>query len=142
MITTREEYEELLSRGIDALYNERGGILDNALRRELQREKFGKNDALGNSKFYKYCIKNRPMVCEHCGRPIRNPSAVNVSHILSKKEFPEGSHDARNINILCFGCHTRWEYRTTRASMNPWFLEKNERTITKLKNEYGNNQNR
>ena len=135
MITTREEYDELLKRGVDALCDRRYPM-EIGLRREIQRERFGKNDAEGNAKFYAYCLKNLPLVCEHCGRPIRLPSAYNVSHILSRGAFAPLSHDCRNVSILCWECHNMFEHKTTRQTMSPWYLEKVERTIEMLKEEY------
>lgn len=136
-ITNREDYDALLKRGIDCLYDKRYH-LEIGLRREIQREKFGKNDDEGNAKFYAYCIKHFPNVCENCGKPIPHPWATNVSHILSRGSHPEMAHDPRNVNILCWECHELWEHKTTRNKLNPWFVEKNERTIQVLKQEYNN----
>lgn len=138
-ITNREDYDALLKRGIDCLYDKRYH-LEIGLRREIQREKFGKNDDEGNAKFYAYCIKHFPHVCENCGKPIPHPWATNVSHILSRGSFPSASHDCRNVNILCWECHNAWEHTTTRNKLNPWFVEKNERTIQMLKKEYNNDR--
>jgi 5-methylcytosine-specific restriction endonuclease McrA len=134
-IEKREDYEALLDRGIDALYDGRYELAI-GLRREIQREKFGKNDDVGNHTFYNYCLHHFPHVCENCGHPIANPWATNVSHILTRGAHPEMAHDPRNVNILCWACHEKWEHTTSRHRLNPWFVEKNERTITKLKQEY------
>lgn len=134
-ITNREDYDALLKRGIDCLYDKRYH-LEIGLRREIQREKFGKNDDEGNAKFYAYCIKRFPHVCENCGKPIPHPWATNVSHILSRGAFAPLSHDCRNVSILCWECHQKFEHKPTRVTMNPWYLEKVERTIEMLKKEY------
>ena len=134
-ITNREDYDALLKRGIDCLYDKRYH-LEIGLRREIQREKFGKNDAEGNAKFYAYCIKHFPHVCENCGKPIPHPWAINVSHILSRGAFAPLSHDCRNVSILCWECHQKYEHKPTRVTMNPWYLERVERTIEMLKKEY------
>ena len=134
-ITNREDYDALLKRGIDCLYDKRYH-LEIGLRREIQREKFGKNDDEGNAKFYAYCIKNFPHVCENCGKPITHPWAANVSHILSRGAFAPLSHDCRNVSILCWECHQKFEHKPTRVTMNPWYLERVERTIEMLKKEY------
>ena len=134
-ITNREDYDALLKRGIDCLYDKRYH-LEIGLRREIQREKFGKNDAEGNAKFYAYCIKHFPHVCENCGKPIPHPWATNVSHILSRGAFAPLSHDCRNVSILCWECHQKYEHKPTRVTMNPWYLEKVERRIEMLKEEY------
>ena len=52
-VNTREEYDALLQRGIDALCDDRYH-LEIHLRREIQKEKFGGNNAEGNAKFYAY----------------------------------------------------------------------------------------
>ena len=134
-ITKREDYDALLKRGIDCLYDKRYH-LEIGLRREIQREKFGKNDDAGNALFYAYCIKHFPHVCENCGKPIPHPWATNVSHILSRGAFAPLSHDCRNVSILCWECHQKFEHKPTRVTMNPWYLEKVERTIEMLKKEY------
>ena len=134
-VNTREEYEALLQRGIDALCDDRYH-LEIHLRREIQKEKFGGNNAEGNAKFYAYCLHHKPLVCENCGKPIRHPSATNVSHILTRGAHPDLAHDCRNVNILCFECHSAWEHKTTRWKLRMWFVEKNERTIEQLKQEY------
>lgn len=134
-ITNREDYDALLKRGIDCLYDKRYH-LEIGLRREIQREKFGKNDDEGNAKFYAYCIKHFPHVCENCGKPIEHPWATNVSHILSRGAFAPLSHDCRNVSILCWECHHKFEHKPTRVTMNPWYLEEVERRIEMLKEEY------
>lgn len=99
-VNTREEYDALLKHGIDALCDDRYH-LEMGLRIAIQKEKFGRNDDVGNAKFYHYCLTHFPMVCENCGKPIRHPWATNVSHILTRGAHPRLSHDCRNINILC-----------------------------------------
>ena len=135
MVTTREDYDFLLSRGIDCLYDRRFH-LEIGLRRQIQKEKFGGNNAEGNAKFYSYCLHHFPHVCENCGKPLPNATATNVSHILTRGSHPEMAHDPRNINVLCFECHNLWEHKTTRNRLRLWFVEKNERTIEQLKREY------
>ena len=134
-VNTREEYDALLQRGIDALCDDRYH-LEIHLRREIQKEKFGGNNAEGNAKFYAYCLRHKPLVCENCGVPIRHPSATNVSHILTRGAHPEMAFDPRNINILCWECHNAWEHKNTRWKLRMWFVEKNERTIEELKKEH------
>ena len=136
-ISKREDYDALLKRGIDCLYDKRYH-LEIGLRRDIQKERFGKNDDEGNFLFYRYCLRHFPHVCENCGRPIEHPWATNVSHILSRGSNPAMAHDPRNVNILCWECHQNWEHKTTRDKLNPWFVEKNERTIKLLKQEYNN----
>lgn len=131
-ITTRAEYDYAVSRGYEPMAN-RMFELDIDLRRELQREQFGGNDAEGNQKFYAYCIKHLPMVCEECGRPIRNPKAINVSHIISRGADARMAHDVRNVNILCPEHHAEWENgKRTQMRIYP----KNRKTIEQLKKDY------
>lgn len=133
MITTREEYDYVVSRGYEPLTDARFPM-DIHLREEIQREFFGKNTMADNAKFYKWCIEHKPNICEECGKPIRYASATNVSHILTRGAFPEMAMDPRNVNILCFECHNKWEHSTTRKGMI--IKARNERTIEMLKKEY------
>ena len=133
MITTREEYDYAVSRGYEPLLDARIPM-SIELRKEVQREKFGKNSVENNSKFYRWCLEHKPNICEECGKPIRYASATNVSHILTRGAFPEMAYDCRNTNILGFECHSRWEHTTTRKGMN--ICHKNEKTIEMLKKEY------
>lgn len=132
LIETRHEYDYCISRGIEPLADARFE-LPIALRKSIQKEKFGGNNAQGNEKFYKFCIRHLPHQCEECLKPIEHPTAVNVSHILSRGAHPEMAHDIRNVNFLCFEHHAKWE-NGDRKSMRIW--AKNERTIEKLKHEY------
>ena len=134
-MTTREDYDILLSKGIDCLYDPRFD-LEIGLRIAIQKEKFGKNDDEGNAKFYHYCLTHFPMVCENCGKPIRYPWATNVSHILTRGAHPEMAHDPRNISILCAQCHELYEHSTTRDQLRMWYVEKTERVKEMLKKEY------
>lgn len=132
MIETREEYDYAVGRGYEPLIDERLPM-SHALRVEIQREKFGKNNAEGNGKFYKFCLSHFPHICEECGCPIENPWAMNVSHILSRGAHQEIAHDPRNTNILCWRHHLEWE-NGNRKSMR--IYKKNEKTIEQLKQEY------
>lgn len=134
-IKTREEYDYALSRGFDALYDTRFH-LPIALRKSIQKERFGGNDARGNEAFYKYCLYVYPHVCENCMKPIEKASAINVSHILSRGSNPAMAHDPRNVSILCARCHSLWEHATTRDEMRMSYVEKMERRIEQLKREY------
>ena len=132
MIETREEYDYVVSRGFEPLVDKRFPM-EIGLRREVQGEMFGKNDSKGNEKFYKWCLRKFPHVCEECGVPIENPWAMNVSHILTRGAHPDKAHDPRNVNILCWRHHMEWE-NGNRKSMR--IYSKNEKTIEQLKREY------
>lgn len=133
-IETREEYDYVAKKGLfEPLVDDRFEI-DHNVRTEIQKEKFGGNDAEGNEKFYKFCIYHLPMVCQECGKPIRNPSAINVSHILTRGAHPAMAHDPRNVNILCPEHHSMWEHATTRKTMR--IYDRNNERIELLKQEY------
>ena len=132
-IDTRELYDYAVKRGYEPLVDERF-LVEHNLRVELQRERFGGNDAEGNEKFYKFCLKHYPMVCYECGCPIRHPWSINVSHILSRGAFPEMAHDPRNVYILCAEHHEQYEHKTTRRYMR--IFARSEERIKQLKREY------
>jgi len=134
-ISTREEYEYCVKRGYEPLCEDEYRFpMPHFLRVEIQKEKFGGNNAEGNQKFYKFCLLHKPLYCEECGKPITHPSAINVSHILTRGAHPEMAHDCRNVNILCPEHHEKWEHATTRRNMR--IYEKNQKKIEQLKKEY------
>lgn len=129
----REAYDSAVKRGIDPLCADAWKLpMSIELRKEIQRELFGKS-ASENQKFYRYCLEHKPMVCEECKKPIRNPSAVNVSHILSRGAHPECRFDPRNVNILCFECHQKWENGKREEML---IYNRNQYIIRQLKKEY------
>lgn len=132
-IETREEYDYCVKRGYEPLVDERFPM-SHELRREIQREKFGKNTMEDNQKFYKFCLHHLPLVCKECGRPILYPSATNVSHILSRGSHPEMAHDPRNVYILCAEHHEQYEHKPTRRRMR--IFDMSEERIQMLKQEY------
>lgn len=84
--------------------------LDIRLRVSLQRELFGAGHTPEeNEKFYRWCWKHKPHQCEETMRPLPEYSAVYVSHILTRGAHPEAAHDPRNVNILCWEAHGKWE---------------------------------
>ena len=133
MIETREEYGYAVERGYEPLIDARLPMT-HALRVEVQKERFGKHEAEGTLRFYRVCLSRLPLICEACRRPIRSPSAYNVSHIISRGADARMAHDPRNVNILCEYCHERWEHSTTRVGMR--ILKKNQKCIEQLKREY------
>ena len=67
VIHTREDFESATKRGFNPLCEDAWRLpMAIDLRREIQREMFGKNNAAGNQKFYKYCLEHKPLVCEEC----------------------------------------------------------------------------
>lgn len=110
------------------------GDIPHARRLELQRKLFGKGHTPAeNERFYRFCWDNKPHICEECMRPLRDYSAVYVSHILTRGAHPDMAHDPRNINILCLSCHNRWE-NGDRQGMR--IFRKNQLIINKLRQEY------
>lgn len=136
-VTERKVYDDLLARDVDLLLGYRGFKLDHQLRVEIQKERFGKNNAEGNRKFYQYCLAHKHHICAECHRSIDNPSAINVSHRFSRGAHPEMAHDPRNVDILCARCHELWEHKTTRVKMN--IYERVSKEMEKLRQEYNGN---
>lgn len=138
-ITTREEYDYAVERGFEPLIDAKVFTLDIDLRVDLQREIFGHcivgrgNVMQSNERFFRWVWAHKAHICEETMRPLRSYSAVYCSHILTRGAYPEMAHDPRNINILCFEAHNRWE-NGDRENMR--IYEKNLRTIEMLKNEY------
>lgn len=110
LITERWEYDYAVSRGFEPLIDTRHFRLDIRLRIEIQREKFGTGHTPEeNEKFYRWVWEHKPHYCEETMRPLPNYSATFVSHILTRGANPEMAHDPRNVNILCFEMHNKWE---------------------------------
>ena len=138
-IDTMQEYELVRSKGHEPLLPNRYFSLSSSLRREIQRQIFGRcvtgrgDVAAANERFYRWVWKNKPHYCEECMKPLREYSSVYVSHILTRGAHPDMAHDPRNIIILCFNHHNQWENGDRRAMR---IYEKNVETIELLKNEY------
>ena len=132
-ITTKEEYDYCLQRGIEPLIDDSCFDIDITLRVELQKERFGKDIQKANQRFFKWIWQQNEHICEECGRPLQFYSATFCSHILSRGAHPEKALDGRNINILCFQHHHEWE-NGNRERMR--IFEKNQKTIERLKFEY------
>lgn len=138
-ITERYEYDVVVSKGYEPLVDTRHFTLDIKLRIEIQKELFnhctyGRGDVMqANERFFRWVWAHKPHICEETLRPLREYSAVYCSHILTRGAHPEMAHDPRNINILCFEAHNKWE-NGERKKMR--IYEKNQRTIELLKKEY------
>ena len=108
-ITTREEYEFCRKHGFEPLIS-RWFEMDISLRVAIQRELFGTGHTPEeNEKFYRWVWDHSRHQCQETMRPLHQYSAVYVSHILTRGAHPEMAHDPRNVNILCFEAHNRWE---------------------------------
>lgn len=135
LIDTRAAYELCKSRGYEPLVDRRFPM-EIRLRIQVQRELFGTGHTPEeNEKFYRWCWNHYPPICAECMRPLRNYSAVYVSHILTRGAHPEMAHDPRNVNILCPAHHAVWE-NGDREGMR--IYRSNQHIIELLKNEYQN----
>lgn len=135
-IETRKDYKESKSYGFEPLVDDRFEIA-HSLRVEVQKEVFGDGHTPAeNEKFYRWVWDHKPHICEECMKPLNGYSATYVSHICSRGSEPMMAHDPRNVNILCFRCHTKYE-NGNRESMRIW--RKDERIKATLKQEYAEN---
>lgn len=138
-ITTREEYDICTARGHEPLVDTKNFVIDISLRVEIQKEIFGHcthgrgNIPQANERFFRWVWEHKPHICEETMQPLRNYSAVHCSHILTRGAYPEMAHDPRNINLLCFEMHNKWE-NGKREEMR--IFKKNEKIIETLKKEY------
>ena len=145
LITTRDEYNLCVQRGFQPLLDNRFFRMDIELRVEIQKEIFGhcifgRGDIpAANERFYRWVWNHKPHICEETMRPLKSYSATYISHILTRGANPEIAHDPRNVNILSFECHNRWENpgegpERSRETMR--IYPGNMRIIELLKTEY------
>ena len=141
LITTRAEYNLAKAHGFEPLlgFEPIKGVqffqLEIGLRVAIQRELFGTGHTPAeNERFYRWCWDHYPHICSETMRPLRQYSATYVSHILTRGAHPEMAHDPRNVNILCFEAHNRWE-NGDRQNMR--IYRANLLTVEQLKKEYG-----
>lgn len=136
IITDRREYDYCVDRGFQPLIDTRNFSMDIKLRVAIQQELFGRgirDTMVANERFFRWVWAHKPHICEETMRPLRHYSAVYCSHILTRGAFPEMATDPRNINLLCFEQHNRWE-NGDRENMR--IYPGNMATIELLKNEY------
>lgn len=139
LLTIRDEYNYCIQRGFNPLLDLRNFRMDIRLRVEVQRELFGHctfgrgNIPQANERFYRWMWEHKAHQCEETLRPLAAYSAVYISHILTRGAFPEIAHDPRNINILSFESHNRWE-NGDREQMR--IYPANMRMIELMKSEY------
>lgn len=132
-VDTRPLYDECRARGFEPLTDPKFQM-EIGLRVEIQRELFGRGHTPAeNERFYRWCWDHYPHICEETMKPLREYSAVFVSHILTRGAHPEMAHDPRNVNILSFPAHERWE-NGDRKSMR--IYPSNLLRIEILKREY------
>ena len=134
IIDTREMYDFCKAHGIEPLIDRRFPM-DIHFRVSLQRELIGTGHTPAeNEKFYRWCWDHYPHICSETMKPLRQYSATYVSHILTRGANPEMAHDPRNVNILSFEAHNRWE---NGDRMNMRIYRSNLLIILELKQEYG-----
>ena len=136
VITERYEYDYCIDRGFQSLIDTRNFSMDIKLRVAIQQELFGRgirDTMVANERFFRWVWAHKPHICEETMRPLRHYSAVYCSHILTRGAFPEMATDPRNINLLCFEQHNRWE-NGDRENMR--IYPGNVATIEMLKSEY------
>lgn len=108
-IGTRNEYDLCKASGYEPLIDRRF-VMDIRLRVSIQRELFGTGHTPAeNERFYRWCWDHYPHQCSETMRPLRQYSATYVSHILTRGAHPEMAKDPRNVNILSFEMHNKWE---------------------------------
>lgn len=132
-IDTRECYDYARARGYEPLL---GGMfrLEINLRVSIQTELFGRGHTPEeNEKFYRWCWEHKPHICEETMRPLHFYSAVHISHILTKGANPLMAHDPRNVNILSFDAHAKWE-NGNRKEMR--IYEANKLVVAELMDDY------
>lgn len=137
-ISTPEEYEYSVMRGFAPLIDTKHFQMDINLRVAIQQKLFGrgvigKDIMQANAKFFRWIWDNKPHYCEETMRPLKQYSAVYCSHILTRGAYPEMATDPRNINILCFEAHNRWE---NGDKENMRIYARNLRIIEELKKDY------
>lgn len=140
LITTRAEYDLAKAHGFEPLlgFEPIKGVqyfqLDIRLRVAIQRELFGTGHTpQENERFYRWCWDHYPHICAETMRPLRQYSATYISHILTRGAHPEMAHDPRNVNILSFEMHNRWENGDRR---NMRIYRANLLIVEQLKREY------
>lgn len=132
-IDTMQEYVFCRSRGYEPLIDKRFRM-DTALRIRIQTRLFGKGHTpQENEKFYRWCWEHYPHQCEETRKPLKEFSAVYISHILTRGAHPSLAHDPRNVNILCLEAHNQWE-NGNREAMR--IYRSNQIKIQQLKKEY------
>lgn len=133
VIDTRPDYDYCVAQGYEPLVDRRF-VMAHQLRVSVQRELFGTGHTPEeNERFYRFCWKHKPHVCEECMKPLKEYSATYISHIRTRGAFPEMAFDCRNVNILCVEHHNQWE-NGDRKSMRIYGV--NEFTIEQLEREY------
>lgn len=137
-INSWEDYRYLAARlapELDPLRSEWAEI-PIEIRIEIQGRLFGKQSRENDARFYRWIYDHVPHICEETQAPLHHYSAELVSHILSRGAHTEMRYDPRNVNLLCPEAHRTWETGAREEKIQMAIWGKNQRTITKLKQEY------
>jgi 5-methylcytosine-specific restriction endonuclease McrA len=81
-------------------------------REEIIKTLFPENTPENDFRFYQWIWRIKPHWCENCGLPLKNYSAIFVSHIKTRGAHTEIRYEPLNANLLCLECHNKWEYGT------------------------------
>jgi len=144
LIDTYDQYQEAVAIGYEPLRDWRKFDVDIFLRVRIQRMIFGHRELTkaddirrANDRFYRWCFEHSLKVCEETGVELHDYSSVHVSHILTKGAHPEMAHDPRNVNILTYKKHERWESGKNSGmkiySLNMYIIELLKTDYSKLK---------
>ncbi len=122
-IDTKDQYDFILSKGFQPLFDWKHFILDIHLRVEIQRYLFGKsyfgrgNIKEANQRFYEWNWKYKAHYCQETIQTLHNYHSVHISHINGRGAHPEMANDPRNVNILNYFSHQKWEDEKRRKGM-------------------------
>jgi len=70
---------------------------------------------------YREIYNERDHRCEVCGELITAFNPVNYAHILPKGSYGFFRIRKKNIRLMCFGCHYKFDHQTHMAKANPLF---------------------
>ena len=107
---TNVKYKLCLSCNHNRLHPEMKGEIFS----EDQWEQIKKDDET-----YKQVWDSKEHICEECGESLgeelydeegKIAARWRFSHILGKKAYPEFRNDPRNFNLLCYQCHSLFEF--------------------------------
>lgn len=133
-ISSRFEYDFYMKHGFLPLKDWRKFSIENSLRVNIQKELFGSASfQTENQKYYKWVWANSKHFCEETGQPLHYYSAVHISHIITKGADRRMATDPRNVNLLTYQMHTKWEIGN-RKEMN--IYNTNKLIINILKKDY------
>lgn len=81
-----------------------------------------------DQKFFRSIWEERPHYCVECGKILLHYSATYISHHLLKSIYPKLRHEAKNVDVLCYLCHQKWDF-WKKKEMKIYSEERRERLI-------------